>query len=96
MNCAYIRLSEEDEDKDKNYSASILNQIALVEDYARRNNILIHKKYIDDVAVVKPLKDEEAGDVLVRCKGKNFVFHTSKENLEMEIVQMPILRGIAR
>lgn len=55
-----------------------------------------NKKYIDDVAVVKPLKDEEAGDVLVRCKGKNFVFHTSKENLEMEIVQMPILRAIGR
>ena len=48
MNCAYIRLSEEDVDKDKNYSASILNQIALIEDYARRNNILIHKKYIDE------------------------------------------------
>lgn len=48
MNCAYIRLSEEDVDKDQNYSASILNQIALIEDYARRNNILIHKKYIDD------------------------------------------------
>lgn len=46
FNCAYIRLSEED---DKNtYSESILNQIALIEEYAKKNKIQIHKKYIDD------------------------------------------------
>ena len=46
LNCAYIRLSEED---DKNtYSESILNQIALIEEYAKKNQIEIHKKYIDD------------------------------------------------
>ncbi len=46
FNCAYIRLSEED---DKNaYSESILNQIALIEEYAKNNQIEIHKKYIDD------------------------------------------------
>lgn len=71
-----------------------LNQFVLIT--SLQEHIENNKKYIDDVAVVKPLKDEEAGDVLVRCKGKNFVFHTSEENLEMEIVQMPILRGIAR
>ena len=46
INCAYIRLSEED---DRNtYSESILNQIALIEEYAKKNQIEIHKKYIDD------------------------------------------------
>lgn len=61
-----------------------------------KEHIENNKKYIDDVAVVRALDDDEAGSVLVRCKGKNFVFHTSKENLEMDIVQMPILRGITR
>ena len=42
INCAYIRLSEED---DRNtYSESILNQIALIEEYAKKNQIEIHKK----------------------------------------------------
>ena len=46
INCAYIRLSEED---DRNtYSESILNQIALIEEYGKKNQIEIHKKYIDD------------------------------------------------
>ena len=61
-----------------------------------KEHIENNKKYIDDVAVVRALDDDEASNVLVRCKGKNFVFHTSKENLEMDIVRMPILRGITR
>ena len=52
-----------------------------------------NKKCIDDVAVVKVLDDEEASNILVKCKGDTFVFHTSKEELSMNIIQMPILRG---
>ena len=48
MNCAYIRLSEEDLNKSKDFSESIINQIELIEEYARRNNIHIDKKYIDE------------------------------------------------
>ena len=55
-----------------------------------------NKKCIDDVAVVKVLDDEEASNILVKCKGDTFVFHTSKEELSMNIIQMPILRGVFR
>ncbi|MBR3003283.1 MAG: recombinase family protein [Clostridia bacterium] len=48
MNCAYIRLSEEDINKTQKFSESILNQIQLIEEYAKKNNIQINKKYIDD------------------------------------------------
>lgn len=48
MNCAYIRLSEEDLNKSKDFSESIINQIELIEEYARKNNIHIDKKYIDE------------------------------------------------
>ena len=51
------------------------------------------KKCVDDVAVVRVLDDEEASNILIRCKGDNFVFHTSKEELSMNVVQMPLLRG---
>ena len=70
VNCAYIRLSEED---DRNiYSESILNQIALIEEYAKKNQIEIHKKYIDDgfsginfsrPAFEEMLKEMEKGDI---------------------------------
>lgn len=55
-----------------------------------------NKKCIDDVAVVRVLDDKEASCILIRCKGDNFVFHTSKEELSMNIVQMPVLRGAIR
>lgn len=48
MNCAYIRLSEEDINKSKDFSESIINQIELIEEHARKNNIHIDKKYIDE------------------------------------------------
>lgn len=48
MNCAYIRLSEEDMNKTQEYSQSIINQIQLIEEYARKNHIHIDKKYIDE------------------------------------------------
>ena len=48
MNCAYIRLSEEDLNKSKDFSESIINQIELIEEYARKNDIHIDKKYIDE------------------------------------------------
>ena len=48
MNCAYIRLSEEEKNNNKEYSESIINQIKLIQDYAKRNDIHIDKIYIDD------------------------------------------------
>ncbi len=48
-------------------------------------------KYIDEVALIDVIdNDKEASDLLVRCKGDRFVYHTSKEDLCMEIVNMPI------
>lgn len=53
-----------------------------------------NKKCIDDVAIIKVLDDDEASKLLVKCKGDTFVFHTSKDELAMDIIQMPILRGV--
>lgn len=46
--CAYIRLSEEDIKKSKEYSESVINQIEMIEEYAKRNNIHLGRKFIDD------------------------------------------------
>lgn len=53
-----------------------------------------NKKYIDDVAIVRVLEEDEASNLLIKCKGDTFVFHTSKVELSMNIIQMPILRGV--
>jgi len=61
-----------------------------LEDHIENN-----KKCIDDVAIIKVLDDDdEASKLLVKCKGDTFVFHTSKGELAMDIIQMPILRGV--
>ena len=55
------------------------------------------KEHIDGKALIDVIdNDKEASDLLVRCKGDRFVYHTSKEDLCMEIVNMPILRGRLR
>ena len=62
-----------------------------------KENIDGNYKYIDEVALIDVIdNDKEASDLLVRCKGDRFVYHTSKEDLCMEIVNMPILRGRLR
>ena len=51
-------------------------------------------KYVDEVALIDVIdNDKEASDFMIRCKGNRFVYHTSKKELCMEIVNMPILRG---
>ena len=47
--CSYIRLSEEDYKKDKeDMSASIMNQISYIENYAKSIGLVVGKNYIDD------------------------------------------------
>ena len=44
-------------------------------------------KYIDEVALINVIYDDiEASNLLVKCKGDTFVYHTVKEDLCMEIV----------
>ena len=50
-------------------------------------------KYIDEVVLIEVIKDnKEASNLLIKCKNNRFVYHTSKEELCMEIVKKPILR----
>ena len=72
MNCAYIRLSEEDINKSKEFSESIINQLELIDDFARKNNIHIDKKFIDEgysginferPAFIKMLKEIENNNI---------------------------------
>ena len=43
-------------------------------------------KYIDEVALIDVIdNDKEASDLLVRCKGDRFVYHTSKRSFKMNI-----------
>ncbi len=53
-----------------------------------------NKKIIKDVAIIKPILDpKEATRELVRSKGKRFVYHTSEDDIVIEIVQNPRFRG---
>ena len=53
------------------------------------------EKVVDEVALVKIIESsKEAGELLIRSKGDTFVFHTSKNELSLTIVQNPVYRGI--
>lgn len=53
-----------------------------------------NKKIIKDVAIIRPILDpKEATRELVRSKGNRFVYHTSEDEIIIEIVQTPRFRG---
>lgn len=53
------------------------------------------KLYIDEVAIIRPLSDpRETMQALKTAKDKNFIYHTSNENIVMDVVMKPMVRGI--
>lgn len=48
MIVSYTRISEEDLEKTKRFSASIYNQLGLIKEYVEKINLKIDKEYIDD------------------------------------------------
>lgn len=43
------------------------------------------QEIIDDVAVIGPIRDEEATEELLNSKGKTLVYHTSKDQVIVKI-----------
>lgn len=88
--CSYIRLSEEDYKKDKeDMSASIVNQISYIEDYAKSNGLIVSKNYIDDgysgINYARPAFEEMVNDIK---KGKiNVVITKDFSRLGREYIE---------
>lgn len=66
--CSYIRLSDEDYQKDKEtMSKSIVNQISYIENYAKSIGLVVSKNYIDDgysgINYDRPAFEEMAEDI---------------------------------
>lgn len=58
-------------------------------------HVVDNMKIIDDMAVIKAFKDNrEATKELVRSTGNIIVYHTSNENIEIEIKNVRSYRGI--
>ncbi|RED66133.1 hypothetical protein [Cohnella lupini] len=43
------------------------------------------KEIIDEVALIGPVKDEDATRELLNCKNRTLVYHTSKDKIEVII-----------
>ena len=43
------------------------------------------KEIIDEIALIGPVKDEEATRELLNCKNRTLVYHTSKDRIEVII-----------
>ncbi|MFD1676852.1 hypothetical protein [Alicyclobacillus fodiniaquatilis] len=55
------------------------NQFVLVEELA--SHIEENRLFVDDVAVVRTVPDEEATKALMECKDKLFVYHTVNDSV---------------
>ena len=52
-----------------------------------------NRKYVEEVAIIKPIKDaQEATRELLHAKGDHFVYHTSKEQIVIELRTRPGVR----
>jgi len=61
------------------------NQFVLVQ--ALKSHQEGNKLYVDDMAIIRPIPDpREATKELLRSKDENFVYHTGKPEMVMEIV----------
>jgi len=56
-----------------------------------------NKKYVTDVAVIKPINDKkEATQELINSKGDTVVYHTNNEEIVLEIKNIKGYRGIVQ
>ena len=52
------------------------------------------KLYVEEVAIVRPIQDaDEAMVALLRAHDERFIYHTSKEQIIMEVRLKPAIRG---
>lgn len=51
--------------------------------------------YVDEVAVIRPLMDsKEALQALKGARQNKFIYHTSNEEIVMDVVTKPMVRGV--
>ena len=71
------------------------DKFVLIESIAEHTND--NYKYVDEVKLIKVIEDNKTiSELLLMCKGNRFVYHTSKEDLCIEIVKRPIIRRYLR
>lgn len=59
-----------------------------------KSHIEKEKKIVHEVAVIRAIEsDREATRVLIKCKDDTFVYHTSKPNIVLNMIQKPSYRG---
>ncbi|MDQ0191453.1 hypothetical protein [Alicyclobacillus cycloheptanicus] len=69
------------------------DQFVLVEDLKSR--IEDGKLFVEEVSLIRPLRDsKETLDALKESKGKRFIYHTSNENIIMNVVVKPMVRAV--
>ncbi|MFD1673366.1 hypothetical protein [Alicyclobacillus fodiniaquatilis] len=69
------------------------NQFVYLEDL--QSHMQDGKLYVDEVAIIRPLTDsQEALQALKDAREKKFIYHTSNEQIVMDIVRKPLIKGI--
>jgi len=66
-------------------------QFVLVEELASHTED--DKIIVDEVAVVRPVTEQEATNTLMECKDRLFVYHTSSDEIVIWLRHRPGLRG---
>ncbi|MBC8079572.1 MAG: hypothetical protein H7X86_04460 [Gorillibacterium sp.] len=59
-----------------------------------KSNIDKDKEYVEEVAVIGPIPEEKATEELLRSKDNLLVYHTSKENIVIQIRFRSALRRL--
>ena len=69
------------------------NQFVLLEDI--KSHIEEDKLFVEEVAVIHPLADsQEALQAMKSAHDRRFIYHTKNEQIVMDIVVKPMVRGV--
>ncbi len=69
------------------------NQFVLVEEL--KSHYEASKLHVEEVAVIKPIQDAQAAwKELFSAKNERFVYHTSNENIIVEVRSKPMIRRL--
>lgn len=69
------------------------DQFVLVEEL--KSHYEDDKLHVEEVAVIRPIQDpQEAWEELFSAKNERFIYHTSNENIIIEVRNKPMIRKI--
>jgi hypothetical protein len=66
------------------------NQFVLLEEL--KSHVENNQLYVEEVALIRPVPDDQTLKELRDCKGERFIYHTANDQIILEVRTKPAIR----